>query len=77
MTFDKDDEDTLDFVAANGNLRSYIFNIETKSKFDIKGETFVIFLESKTNFRRNGWKDHTCYCNDERNDRRIMCSSSF
>src|SRR6202012_2820746 len=36
ITFDKDDEDTLDFVAASANLRSVIFGIETKSKFDIK-----------------------------------------
>ncbi|KAI5951038.1 UBA2 [Candida jiufengensis] len=36
VAFDKDDEDTLVFVAAASNLRSYIFNIETKSKFDIK-----------------------------------------
>lgn len=36
LTFDKDDMDTLDFVAASANLRSYIFSIETRSKFDIK-----------------------------------------
>ena len=36
LTFDKDDEDTLDFVAASANLRSIIFGIETRSKFDIK-----------------------------------------
>ena len=36
LTFDKDDEDTLDFVAASANLRSTIFGIESKSKFDIK-----------------------------------------
>jgi ubiquitin-like 1-activating enzyme E1 B len=36
IAFDKDDEDTLDFVTASANLRSAIFGIETKSKFDIK-----------------------------------------
>ncbi|KAH8696331.1 putative ubiquitin-like activating enzyme [Talaromyces proteolyticus] len=36
ITFDKDDVDTLDFVAASANLRSVVFGIETKSKFDIK-----------------------------------------
>jgi ubiquitin-like 1-activating enzyme E1 B len=36
LTFDKDDEDTLDFVAASSNLRSHIFGIEVHSKFDIK-----------------------------------------
>ena len=36
LVFDKDDDDALDFVAAGANLRSTIFGIETKSKFDIK-----------------------------------------
>ncbi|KAI9871470.1 MAG: E1 ubiquitin-activating protein uba2 [Pleopsidium flavum] len=36
LTFDKDDIDTLDFVASSANLRSIIFGIEAKSKFDIK-----------------------------------------
>jgi ubiquitin-like 1-activating enzyme E1 B len=36
ITFDKDDEDTLDFVTASANIRSLIFGIETKSRFDIK-----------------------------------------
>lgn len=36
LTFDKDDEDTLFFVAATANLRSLSFGIETRSKFDIK-----------------------------------------
>jgi ubiquitin-like 1-activating enzyme E1 B len=36
LTFDKDDDDTLDFVAAAANLRSYVFGISTKSRFDIK-----------------------------------------
>ncbi|KAI9650570.1 E1 ubiquitin-activating protein uba2 [Ciborinia camelliae] len=36
ITFDKDDEDTLDFVTASANLRSIVFGIETKSRFDVK-----------------------------------------
>ncbi|KAL2020536.1 hypothetical protein VTK56DRAFT_8336 [Thermocarpiscus australiensis] len=36
ITFDKDDEDTLDFVAASANIRSTLFGIDRKSKFDIK-----------------------------------------
>ncbi|KIX08246.1 uncharacterized protein Z518_02902 [Rhinocladiella mackenziei CBS 650.93] len=36
ITFDKDDDDIMDFVAAAGNLRAIIFGIEPKSKFDIK-----------------------------------------
>lgn len=36
ITFDKDDDDTLDFVTATANLRAQIFGIEPKSKFDTK-----------------------------------------
>jgi len=36
ITFDKDDEDTLDFVAASANIRSSLFGIGRKSVFDIK-----------------------------------------
>lgn len=36
ISFDKDDEDTLNFVVAAANLRSHVFHIELKSKFDIK-----------------------------------------
>ena len=36
ISFDKDDDDTMDFVAAAGNLRAIIFGIEPKSKFEIK-----------------------------------------
>ncbi|KAI0878751.1 hypothetical protein GGS24DRAFT_486952 [Hypoxylon argillaceum] len=36
ISFDKDDEDTLDFVAAAANIRSHVFGIEGKSRFDIK-----------------------------------------
>lgn len=36
ISFDKDDEDTLNFVATAANLRSHVFNIENKTKFDIK-----------------------------------------
>lgn len=36
LTFDKDDVDTLDFVASTANIRSTIFSIPAKSKFDIK-----------------------------------------
>lgn len=36
IDFDKDDPDTLDFVAAAANLRCYVFGIEPKSKFAIK-----------------------------------------
>jgi ubiquitin-like 1-activating enzyme E1 B len=46
LTFDKDDTDTLDFVAASANLRSNIFGIEAKSKFDIKRESHILTYSS-------------------------------
>lgn len=36
VSFDKDDEDTMIFVTAASNLRSSVFGIPIKSKFDIK-----------------------------------------
>ena len=36
IPFDKDDQDTLDFVAASANIRSHIFGIDGKPRFDIK-----------------------------------------
>ncbi|KAL8964714.1 MAG: hypothetical protein Q9197_006835, partial [Variospora fuerteventurae] len=36
LSFDKDDDDTLDFVAASANMRSIVFGIQPRSKFDIK-----------------------------------------
>ncbi|KAL7941661.1 hypothetical protein V8C42DRAFT_174207 [Trichoderma barbatum] len=36
ITFDKDDDDTLDFVASSANIRSTVFGIDLKSRFDIK-----------------------------------------
>ncbi|EPY54243.1 SUMO E1-like activator enzyme Fub2 [Schizosaccharomyces cryophilus OY26] len=36
LSFDKDDKDTMDFVAASANLRAYSFGIEQNSEFDIK-----------------------------------------
>jgi len=36
LVWDKDDKIAMDFVAATANIRSYIFHIATKSRFDIK-----------------------------------------
>ncbi|KAI8638310.1 hypothetical protein BD408DRAFT_405776 [Parasitella parasitica] len=36
LSFDKDDEDAMDFVTAASNLRSHAFHIPTKSLFDVK-----------------------------------------
>ncbi|XP_030371975.1 SUMO-activating enzyme subunit 2 [Scaptodrosophila lebanonensis] len=36
LVWDKDDQAAMDFVAACANVRSHIFNIERKSRFEIK-----------------------------------------
>ncbi|CAO1614961.1 unnamed protein product [Sympodiomycopsis kandeliae] len=36
LNFDKDDDDALDFVTAASNLRSRIYNIDLKTRFDVK-----------------------------------------
>src|SRR5690554_4959065 len=36
IEFDKDDQDTLDFVASSSNIRSAVFGIDRKSRFDVK-----------------------------------------
>ncbi|KAG1456510.1 hypothetical protein G6F56_006814 [Rhizopus delemar] len=36
LSFDKDDEDAIEFVTAASNLRAHIFTIATKSLFDVK-----------------------------------------
>ncbi|KAF4584378.1 Ubiquitin-activating enzyme E1-like protein [Ophiocordyceps camponoti-floridani] len=36
ISFDKDDQDTLDFVASSANIRSTVFGIHRKSRFEIK-----------------------------------------
>ena len=36
LVWDKDDEEAMDFVAACSNIRSKIFGISQKTRFDIK-----------------------------------------
>ncbi|PPQ69264.1 hypothetical protein CVT24_000070 [Panaeolus cyanescens] len=36
ISFDKDDDDTLDFVTASSNLRSYAYGIEEKTRWEVK-----------------------------------------
>ncbi|KDR70218.1 hypothetical protein GALMADRAFT_103373 [Galerina marginata CBS 339.88] len=36
ISFDKDDDDTLDFVTASSNLRSYAYGIEGKTRWEVK-----------------------------------------
>lgn len=38
ISFDKDDDDTLDFVTAASNLRSAAYGIDGKSRWEIKGQ---------------------------------------
>jgi len=42
ISFDKDDDDTLDFVTAASNLRSAAYNIAGKTRWEVKGETCSI-----------------------------------
>lgn len=37
ITFDKDDDDTLDFVTSSSNLRSYAYGIASKTRWEVKG----------------------------------------
>ena len=37
ISFDKDDDDTLDFVTAAANLRSAAYGIPGKSRWEVKG----------------------------------------
>lgn len=69
LSFDKDDDDTLDFVAASANMRSIIFGIPSKSKFDIKRRFYLVFtfLLAET-LLRDGGKHHPSDCNNQCND---------
>jgi ubiquitin-like 1-activating enzyme E1 B len=42
IEFDKDDDDALDFVTSASNIRSHIFNIPIQSRFNAKGELFLL-----------------------------------
>ena len=44
ITFDKDDDDTLDFVTAASNLRSAAYNIPQKNRWDVKGTVQVLSI---------------------------------
>ena len=41
LSFDKDDDDAMDFVTATANLRAHIFNIPQKSRFQVKCKRFI------------------------------------
>lgn len=42
ISFDKDDDDTLDFVTAAANLRSFAYSIERKTRWEVKGKLSVV-----------------------------------
>lgn len=42
ISFDKDDDDTLDFVTAAANLRSAAYGITGKSRWEIKGANYDV-----------------------------------
>jgi ubiquitin-like 1-activating enzyme E1 B len=41
ISFDKDDDDTLDFVTAAANLRSAAYGIEGKTRWEVKGKLIL------------------------------------
>ena len=46
IAFDKDDDDALDFVTASSNLRSVVYAIEEKTRWEIKGMYTLIYMSS-------------------------------
>lgn len=43
LSFDKDDDDAMDFVTATANLRAHIFNIPQKSRFQVKCKLLYLY----------------------------------
>lgn len=68
ISFDKDGDDTLDFVTAASNLRSSVYGIENKTRWEIKGSRFLILCHySFTQHKhRYGRKHHSCNCYHQR-----------
>jgi len=44
MSFEKDDDVIMKFVAATANIRAHIFNIEQLNRFKIKGIKSYLFI---------------------------------
>src|SRR4051812_1503346 len=51
ISFDKDDDDTLDFVTASSNLRSFAYGIEEKTRWEVKGALVPALLSLLTDLR--------------------------
>lgn len=56
ISFDKDDDDTLDFVTAASNLRSAAYYIERRTRWEVKGtiSTSYMVYALLTYMNRNG-----------------------
>src|SRR6266404_1842215 len=70
ISFDKDDDDTLDFVTAAANLRSAAYGIPGKSRWEVKGATgpSSVFLDPIIeSVSRNGGEYNTRDRNNQRN----------
>jgi ubiquitin-like 1-activating enzyme E1 B len=58
IAFDKDDDDTLDFVLATANLRATAYGIACKTRFEVKGmfcRPSEVQSAQLYAFYRNGW----------------------
>lgn len=52
LSFDKDDDDTLDFVLAVANLRAIAYGIPTRTRFQVKGKLHGLECELTRRDRR-------------------------
>lgn len=76
LAFDKDDDDTLDFVLATANLRAIAYGIETKTRFQVKGRLRCVM----SLISRNGRKYYPSDCDHQRHhcwsNRHAGCSAA-
>ena len=59
LSFDKDDDDALDFVLATANLRATAYGIARKTRFQVKGIRSLFRLSLIR--PRDGRKHHTSH----------------
>ena len=52
ISFDKDDDDTLDFVTAASNLRSAAYGIPGKTRWEIKGKLWFYYSHPIHSFNK-------------------------
>ncbi len=78
ISFDKDDDDTLDFVTAAANLRSAAYGIPSKSRWEVKGASGTSSVVSGPIIGyvyRNGREHNTRYCDNQCNHFRPNCAT--